>query len=387
MKITAYAKYGCKIFGRYKLMCAIIIIQLTAVLCALNIAIGNYNSRNMLYVPFEDILSKDGLFMFYDDLRFDENGNDLGEPVSGNDIFYEMFGKLKGDVGYTEVYRYFSNEPYSVLALPDEIYNALSMPLSKGSYANAVVTCNSNIAVGDSVNVGNTKIKISGVLTENTYIPSLQKCSLEMKVSDLYDEYKSESDRQPVVIAAYSTVKDETLAPGTMKFLYYNSPPTDEERAYNDEIIHSCDGMFVPLSEINERSKTYVNDNLKKIFPVAVCVGMIAMLGTVCCVSIITVLCLKTHAVLYLCGASLKDCIAVNTAMIAIIDIISAALLLIAMKIIDITGQTEKLGAVILRNNVLFSVMMYAFMMLISVIMIIAIFSHRKPKQMLMEGK
>lgn len=64
MKITAYAKYGCKIFGRYKLMCAIIIIQLTAVLCALNIAIGNYNSRNMLYVPFEDILSKDGLLCF-----------------------------------------------------------------------------------------------------------------------------------------------------------------------------------------------------------------------------------------------------------------------------------------------------------------------------------
>ncbi len=387
MKITAYAKYGCKIFSRYKLMCAIIIIQLTAVLCALNIAIGNYNSRNMLYVPFEDILSKDGLFMFYDDLRFDENGNDLSEPVSGNDIFYEMFDKLKGDVGYTEVYRYFSNEPYSVLALPDEIYNALSMPLSKGSYSGAVVTCNSDIAVGDTVNVGSTKIKISGVLTENTYIPSLQKCSLEMKVSDLYDEYNSESDRQPVVIAAYSTVKDEALAPNTMKFLYYNFPPTDEERAYNDEIIHSGDGMFVPLSEINERSKTYVNDNLKKIFPVAVCVGIIAMLGTICCVSIITVLCLKTHAVLYLCGASLKDCIAVNTAMIAVIEVISAALLLIAMKIIDLTGQAEKLGAVILQNNVLFSVMMYAFMILISVIMIIAIFSHRKPKQMLMEGK
>ncbi len=57
------------------------------------------------------------------------------------------------------------------------------------------------------------------------------------------------------------------------------------------------------------------------------------------------------------------------------------------MKIIDLTGQAEKLGAVILQNNVLFSVMMYVFMILISVIMIIAIFSHRKPKQMLMEGK
>lgn len=261
------------------------------------------------------------------------------------------------------------------------------MPLSKGSYASAVVTDNRNIAVGDTVNVGNTKIKMSGVLTENTYIPSLGKCSLDMKVSDLYEEYNSDSDRQPVVIAAYSSVKDEALAPNTMKFLYYNSPPTDEEKAYNDEIIHSCEGMFVPLSEINERSKTYVNDNLKKIFPVAVCVGIIVMLGTVCCVSIITVLCIKTHAVLYLCGASLKDCIAVNTMLITIIDVISAALLLLVIKAIYLSGQAAKLGAVIMQNNVLFSVMMYAFMILISMIMIIAIFTSSKPKQLLMEEK
>lgn len=58
-----YIKYGSMAFSRYLGMCILIIIQLATVTIALNISIGSFNSRNMLYAPYKDILSKEGYFI------------------------------------------------------------------------------------------------------------------------------------------------------------------------------------------------------------------------------------------------------------------------------------------------------------------------------------
>lgn len=404
MKITAYAKYGCKIFGRYKLMCAIIIIQLTAVLCALNIAIGNYNSRNMLYVPFEDILSKDGYYIMYDSIFSDtsdtsvendnteENGSDR---ISGNAVFDRIFPQLKGDISYTEILSAqaaVKRGNVSLIVLDDDIYNALELPVADGSYSQAVMTLNSKYTVGDIITIGNTDIKISGVLTSNTYIPKMSRYIEDMTVADIYDEYKSEvgveGERTPTVIAPLSLIENDSallsrLERNEFKFLYYNTAPTDEERAYNDKLIHSESGLFMPLNELNERSKTYVNDNLKKIFPVAVCVGVIALFGIVCCVSIINVLCAKTNAIFYSCGADRKDCIFISLSVIMTIELISVIILLLVMKLISISGFENSLGVVILANNYIVNLLIYAVMLFIGTIIILCTFFKNQPVQVL----
>lgn len=415
MKILKYFKYGYMVFCRYIIMCLIIVIQITVVTVALNIAVGNYNSRNMLYVPFKDILEKEGYFMMYDRIVLDDNIESIEEDgdnvlvdtggdyeyISENDVFYDSISKLEGDIGYTEFYKGRATGEYDyivhVLAVSDDVYNKFVLPLSNGSYSSAVITYNNMYSIGDKLTIftteatGSAEIEISGVLTEKTYIPTLRKYSSDMTVTSLYDAFDGEIDplsgikERPYLIVPRSLVEQDLslLTPVEFKFFYYNTPPTDEQREHNETILKSNSGLFMPLSELNERSRIYVNDNLKKVFPVAICVCIIAFFGMLSCICIITVLGMKSNAIFYACGASLKDCIAINMAVILIINCISAIMLTAAMRFINVSGLSAKLGVELLSNNVIISALIYAIMLLLGAVIVVSTFANKNPKQII----
>lgn len=401
-----YIKYGSMAFSRFLGMCILIIIQLATVTIALNISIGSFNSRNMLYAPYKDILSKEGYFIIFDMVEGEETID--GEPVMihGGDVFKERFEKLKGDVDYAEICTLndtlvsCKTDPPKITVVDDRIYDKLCMPLSKGNYSSAVITLNSRLAPGDVIKIGSTEVKISGMLTDNTYIPTMNEYDIDMDCRSFYEKYKSDdvqfdqqmaamgeakTERTPVLLVPLSALKNESniIYGNDFKLLFYNTPPTEEIREYNDRILNEMPNSSITLEELNRRSGIYARENIVKTLPIIICLGTIAMFGILCCTCIMIARSTKANAVYYISGATLGDCITINAFTILIIEAICAALTTAVLATVRLTGMDTKLGMVVFKNNWLVTVGVFGAMFVISAIVSAVTFKSRDPKQLL----
>ncbi len=393
-----YLKYGFIQFSRNFSLCLIMIAEITAIIVALNISIGSYNSRNMLYKPFEQYLNQDGWYI------------KASEFDSSEDKLSEIIGELEGE--FEEISFYNStvstlNGEVKIAIVNDSLYEKLCMPLEFGDYSEAVITSNPYFNLNDSLQLGTTIINLSGVLTENTYIPNLSGYHIDMDVTHFYDVYQSgahsiqqdafgtEVKQTPIVIVPQSKVQteiDRSLNNGVYqsfwRLLVSTSELSDEQRRHNDEILkqNSMSVPYMSFSVLNDRSLIYVNESLEKVIPIIACVGIIALFGVLCCCSINVSRNLRNNAILYICGASHKDCSKINAVTDFIVVFVSLLISLGILRIVSTTSLNESIGFIVDRNNVIATVVFAIAVFLVTRIVSAFVFARKTPKDILNSG-
>lgn len=394
-----YLRYGFVQFCRNFSLYIIMIAELSVIMLALNIAIGSYNSRNMLYKPFEQYLTRDGWYMRSADMNYTE------EP--GNDKLYEIINSLEGD--YEMVASYSSTVTSEVgdlrlTILNDDLYYALCMPLEEGDYAQAVVTHNPHFKLGDTVRLGSTELTISGVLTENTYVPDISGYNIDMDVTDFYNVFQSNAQLvqlnegekpTPILILPQSTVQseiDKNLNNGIYQSFYYfvvcRTELTEKQREHNTEILNenSIDIVYMPFSTINKRSEIYVNESLQKVIPIIVCISIIAVFGILCCCSINVSRSMRNNAVLYMCGASNRDLRIINAVSDFLVVSASLVISITVLKIISLNGVDDSIGFVLGNNNIFVTAVFVVSVFIITQVVSYCVFKKKTARSILVAG-
>lgn len=384
-----YLRYGLLFFLKHKVTYLLMLVQLILLMLAENMLIANLNSRDVLYAPYEDIISKNGYYFmppYSSGGIWDEEGHIV---KTSEEVLEDVLSKLKGEY---KVYNIYSSSiendkgSVAITIIDDEIYHKLKLPLDSGHHSSKKNSCmvtknDKGLDVGTILNIDGAKIEITGVLTDNTYIPDYGTYDIDMGLMDLYRAYtySGTGASSPVddgdmkdMMDSYYTDKTEIIAPvsafeeqinasgstiykGNSVLLVFNSPLSEEDRLYNEEVLiaEDCDepGLLMPFEQINKKALIYRNEDFNKMLPLVICIIVVIFVGIICSSAIITAKQLRKFALLYINGATTKDCVIIScvTALISSVVALVIALLVLFLGIVN--SFANDLGFVWGLNN------------------------------------
>ena len=385
MKIFAYIKYSLLFFAKHSGLYILMILQLAFLLLAENILIANLNSRDVLYAPYEKIISHDGYYFMQPYASggiSDENGDTI---KTSDEILLETLSQLKGSYKlYCFYHGTLEDRGINIRVIDDTVFSALSLPLEEGKHSkNACLVTKNNIGLeaGDEVDVDGVKIKISGVLSDKTYLPDYSLIDAEMSVEQLYQAYSFSKDLESddsedtqymeytEIIAPYSLLK-ESIENGALyrsgkMLIAFDEPLSQSDKAYNEQVLTAADcdepGWLISFEQIRRKGEIYRSEDFYKMLPIVACILVVIIVGVVCSSAMISARQMKKFRVLYINGATSADCLMVSCLTALLSSIIALALAAAVLKLGIANSFANDLGFVIGANNVFATAAVIAF--------------------------
>ena len=364
----------------------LMILEMIVVFVGVNLIIGSYNNRNMLYKPYSDILSNTGWYIVSD---YDEN---TGEPLSS---------QMKGKLDFIKMYSYSSlitlngkNVPVNITICPDEILNNMKLPVNSGKWqidSPKDIVCiaapnNFDISSGDELKLPLANgVKISGVLTDPCYIPCFLQWSTSQGIENFYRKYSlkyySPEEECLELFMSFSEFSETGIeTDNTNKsFIAYDVNPTAENTTYNEELLKNNYQCGIRLSKIKERTENSINDILKKFIPIAVCTFVVIMIGFMSSTAINTLQQMKNYGTMFLCGMNWNDCIKILFAYNALIMISSVSITSIIFGIFKLMNLSAYLGLSFGMNNIVITAIIILIIMLLNLIILSAVVRRKTP--------
>lgn len=404
-----FIKYGFSSFSKHILTNILIIFQLTFLFVGFNVVIGNYNSRDILYHPYEEIIKNDGYYWFYfpDEHMFD---SDTGEYIKSYDeCLDDTLSEIKGEYAiyqmrdtYVNILPKGDDEKYKsirIVFVDDRIYDRFNLPLVEGKWKKSdsekpygvIIKNTHNYGVGDTFDFMGTEITISGVLTNPTYLPSFNGTSdFENGVTMFFNAMKSESALYDYVIMPMASLSEEmyqyTTESGTLLIEFKNSLSKEDKEHNENVLLNSCAMSNIwDFKEIEEKTLIYMKEDFNKTMPLIVCMWIISVVGLVCSSAITTLKLLRSYAVYYMCGAKWNDCLIINIISSLVTVIISAGLTYIILTLGLVNGYAQEAGFVFKLNNVIYTAGLAILMIALSIIVPAIMLKHKQPKTIISE--
>lgn len=364
----------------------LMILEMIVVFVGVNLIIGSYNNRNMLYKPYSDILRNTGWYIVSD---YDEN---TGEPLSS---------QMKGKLDFIKMYSYSSlitlngrNVPVNITICPDEILNNMKLPVNSGKWqidSPKDIVCiaapnNFDISSGDELKLPlANSVKISGILTDPCYIPCFLQWSTSQGIENFYRKYSlkyySPEEECLELFMSFSEFSETGIeTDNTNKsFIAYDVNPTAENITYNEELLKNNYQCGIRLSKIKERTENSINDILKKFIPIAVCTFVVIMIGFMSSTAINTLQQMKNYGTMFLCGMNWNDCIKILFAYNALIMISSVSITSIIFGIFKLMNLSAYLGLSFGMNNIVITAIIILNIMLLNLIILSAVVRRKTP--------
>ncbi len=364
----------------------LMILEMIVVFVGVNLIIGSYNNRNMLYKPYSDILGNTGWYIVSD---YDEN---TGEPLSS---------QMKGKLDFIKMYSYSSlitlngrNVPVNITICPDEILNNMKLPVNSGKWqidSPKDIVCiaapnNFGISSGDEIKLPlANSVKISGVLTDPCYIPCFLQWSTSQGIENFYRKYSlkyySPEEECLELFMSFSEFSETGIeTDNTNKsFIAYDVNPTAENTTYNEELLKNNHQCVIRLSKIKERTENSINDILKKFIPIAVCTLVVIMIGFMSSTAINTLQQMKNYGTMFLCGMNWNDCIKILFAYNALIMISSVSITSIIFGIFKLMNLSAYLGLSFGMNNIVITAIIIFIIILLNLIILSAVVRRKTP--------
>ncbi len=364
----------------------LMILEMIVVFVGVNLIIGSYNNRNMLYKPYSDILSNTVWYIVSD---YDEN---TGEPLSS---------QMKGKLDFIKMYSYSSlitlngrNVPVNITICPDEILNNMKLPVNSGKWqidSPKDIVCiaapnNFDISSGDELKLPlANSVKISGILTDPCYIPCFLQWSTSQGIENFYRKYSlkyySPEEECLELFMSFSEFSETGIeTDNTNKsFIAYDVNPTAENTTYNEELLKNNYQCGIRLSKIKERTENSINDILKKFIPIAVCTFVVIMIGFMSSTAINTLQQMKNYGTMFLCGMNWNNCIKILFAYNALIMISSVSITSIIFGIFKLMNLSAYLGLSFGMNNIVITAIIILIIMLLNLIILSAVVRRKTP--------
>ena len=404
-----YFKLAYDIFTNKFMFNLLVILEIFAMLILTNTVIATYNSKKMLYEPYREILSHNGVVFisagfeegFYDDKKeiqdiYDKYGNIyypaivemFKKNLKGNtEIIYTINNGLKSEIVST-MEGYDTNN-VNCFYIDHKIFEKLRMPLSAGRWASSETNENGEIeivisggtnAVLDKVydtDIG--KIKIVGILTDNTYVPPAEMPeSINDKLS-IFNYYKpfdcNISTRAPFALIDQNLCGDKNNPIfNSAWFISYEDGLSEEDIAYNNNYLKQFGQIRDVYGEENfstlsEQSEKYLNDIYTRMLPIVIASAVVILAGLIGSVAISTVRQIKNFGILFLCGCRWKDCTRIIIAYLTILFSIAVVLTILCISVMKIVNMDYLIGSVYEMNNLVISIAEIAVMYLLAIIL------------------
>ncbi len=283
-----------------KLAFLLTVIEIAVLLLTVNISVSAIADRNMLDSAYNKVLSDNAAFVW--DAKYTENkisGIAKNAEQSRELLLNDLEGKYK--VYDSIVLESNSADNVTIIALSDEIYDNLALPLMSGNYGGAVTnfggkTGKFNLDCGGS----SIELNITGVLTPNTFLPIMSSYSTgsDFTTKDFY--VTSDSFKNYIITRKSSVERYESLFAFNLGFLIQFN---DDNYRRNIEILSSKAGV-TEGGQILKNSQKALWGDLKDFIPLLVCVTLAVVIGTVSVSIIMNAKSEYRNGVLWMCGYS-----------------------------------------------------------------------------------
>lgn len=412
-----YLKFGFHIFSKNTVANIILIIQLTASIILMNIALSLYNSA---YSKL-DVLSGFGLdntvYQCYIMKGFDQfetlDAYEKQLSLSDNVIIEPIMlgGVYDGDIWS------FENNQVLCIAYGNNTSNLMSVPLTSGvwfsdydknnGYVEVIALENTGYNIGETYTMTSLKLKIN-------YSDYTQE---ELGKLDWNDRYKEKeitfkivgliaqntpfiagSGSNNVDVQSMITVSEESLKDYDVKsiFLFNYDDENMEENLYFGSSVFAYTKDNTPISkkdiskmesygftytirDIFNNSKETLGEELHFITPIAISILLIGIIGILCIVILNTLKCRKTFAIYYLCGMNWKDCIKIIMCHILCIFIGSVFLVGIAFGVMTMFNLFYEVNMLVKWNNLFLTLGLLAIIFIVSIVTTKCMLSNTSP--------
>lgn len=403
--------YSFLIFLSKPGMSLFIAFELFILIFAANFALGQYNSRTMLYEPLAPYIEKQGFFVQSSPFllsRSSDNGK-AAKPPELTELFEDID---------TMQIRHIGIGGLDITVLPDDVFDSLRLPVSEGSLFKSssgsslpriIVTPNQKgYKAGDTVTLpqeyttateiegesvtvrvgDDITLKFAAVLTDPTYIMHFTY-SYDMSFENMYLNFSSEFYQQQFFCyTCQSEIKRFGLAElfisdDISAFVCFKNELSEDEYSAAKAKLEENGYTVTDNSLIEENSKTKLSDEFKKLLPAVFTFGVIVLIGIISCSVIGAKTMLKKLAVFYCCGASKSDCILISVGQTVIISLIALAVSAGALEVFILTRLSNRFGFVFRTNNLILTAGLILGAVMISAIAPTVLISKAEPRELL----
>lgn len=359
-----YLKLSFSSFSKNKLTFVFMIIVIAVLFLTVNFMISTLADRQMLTKGYEKVLSDNTAVVC--DINYTVK---MAQGLVGS--YKESREQILSDI--TDEYElYFSAKEFAkrldgeevvVIAVSDEIYNNLALPLVSGDYSEAVasfgfpdesVTVNKNGCISE--------IKISGNLTKDTYLPISNSFSTsnDFTASDLYSD---PGENNSFIIARTSSFNTDMDFSCDMSFLIHFPENYDENIAKLREKAGVQEGKA-----ILENSQKALWEDLADFIPVVVCILLVVIIGTMSISIILNKYNEKRGGVLWICGFSRRQILFAHFMNMLIIFVVAAILSIGAYLIMSLLQVELVVSANLSAANIIATIALSLILILASMI-------------------
>lgn len=421
-----YIRLAMGMMKKRWLFTVIIIIETAALLVLTNIMIASANSKYMLYEPYKELMDKKGVVLDAGNLNILECGNEDVKP------FLEKFPDLISVIKFLEkkldVKIHHSDqlafveecEPHSVMyrdkgrnisyiLLDKEILEKWKLPLASGRYPMSernsdgeieiLVSGGTDAHLNDVYNTPAGKIRVAGILTDNTYKPvansthddgiqhgidfeSIFNYCIPIDVgTDLGGSF---------AIAAkelFSTGDDGygadgyNIMPDSVWFVTYPDNISEEDFRSTTEYLSTI-GMIRPnqtLATLTQATKKKINDIYYHMMPMIITAVIMVLLGSIGSSAISAVRQTRTFGIFFLCGCRKKDCLFIVGTEMLITLFISVILSLTCMIVMQILNFEYIIGMTFSMMNIFASTFLLLLIFVLSLVLPFGIIKTSSP--------
>lgn len=397
-----YFKLAYDVFVSKLLYNILIILEIVALLVLTNTVVASYNSKKMLLVPYEELLTHKGLvaimkdspeFCFSDNEELQKNIEKHKGSVDYHELIEQFKREMTGvsDIIYSESRMIDTDDgaPSSLLYIDTvgrginiqyvnhDIFCKLQLPLAAGRWPSSQLTKNGEIEIvltgGTNAELDKVyetpygKLKVVGFLTDTTYLPPgnnyPKNLTRRLSLFDLYGTF----DTNLTINGLPTALADQQLfdhpdyfQPDLVWFIRFDDSTSDEDMDKNAEYLKQFSEVRTKFGKENfqtlaERSQQDLNDIYLRMLPIVLAAAVVVMAGIIGSVAMTAVRQKRNFGIYYLCGCQWKDCAKIITAFLTILFVFAAVLTAAAIGVMKWMNMDALIGSVYGWNNLLIS--------------------------------
>ena len=263
-----------------------IIIETATLLFGINYLISAVDERKVLFEPYEKFLNNDSIYIYNSNI-FKDMPIGLTENESKEQALSGLIGNYREiEVFHIPVFTQ-SGEAIILYVYDDDIFLKMNFPLSAGNWitkkdiSNGAIASNHFSKGNININIANVpfSFNIKGILTDNTYLPTMEYWGSDMSCIDFY-KIKNKAD-EPFIFIGRSAVQNinNLIRSGGSLLIFDNLSP--EEKKYNEEYLINANVNLLSGEKIREQSLYSIYEDLQKFIPLIFCIGIIVLIGII----------------------------------------------------------------------------------------------------------
>lgn len=325
----SYIKYAFYAIKCNKLTAVLVIFEIASLLLAANILVSAVSDREMLIAPYKRILGENSMYVC--DINYSTkiaSGVASSRAESRENILREIKSDYEiYDSCIVNVSDVSSDDDITIVALSDEIYDNLALPLVSGNYGGAagsfdVPQGTHTLEYSDSGGTHTISLNVTGTFTAGSYVPLMRSYSSgnDLSVNDLYISSNGFGKYIVARKSVFPEIDDLFVTESCFIIKFHDNC---EE---NTEIIKSS-AAATNGSEILQNTSKLLLSDLADFIPITICVSLIVLIGTTSISVIIASKSKRQNAVLWICGYSRKALLAahlVNMSLILVFSVLTA---------------------------------------------------------------